>query len=355
MPIASRSGSNITRDAPSDKRRQRRPLCSTMKSHMPGATPFLFHDLHPDSENFRDDVLRGLAQPRKALAPKYFYDARGSELFEAICDLPEYYPTRTELAMMQASALEMAHLLGADCLLIEYGAGSGRKTRVLIEALAPAAYVAIDISRTALQQCAAELAAAYPKVKVAAVCADYSRPIDLPVIDGIQHQRRVIYFPGSTIGNFTRPDALGFLRHAHALAGKGGAMLVGVDLKKDPARLHAAYNDAQGVTAAFNLNLLERINRELDGDFDLAAFEHHAFYDAIEGRIEMHLRSLRDQTVRVAGQTFTFRNGETMHTENSCKYSVEAFQQLAREAKFTPAHCWTDPERLFSVHYLLAE
>ena len=322
---------------------------------IPGSVPFQFHDLHPDIENFRDDVLNGLAQPCKALAPKYFYDARGSELFEAICDLPEYYPTRTELAMMQADARAMARLLGPDCLLIEYGAGSGRKTRVLIEALAPAAYVAIDISRTALQQCAAELAGAYPAVKIAAVCADYSHPMALPVIKGIQPRRRVIYFPGSTIGNFTRVDALGFLRHAHALAGAGGAMLVGVDLKKDPARLHAAYNDAQGVTAAFNLNLLTRINRELAGDFDLAGFEHHAFYDSAAGRIEMHLRSLRDQAVNVAGRVFSFRNGETMHTENSCKYSVEEFQQLAREAGFAPAHYWVDSEHLFSIHYLLVQ
>ncbi len=319
---------------------------------MSDSAPFQFYDLHPGAENFRDDVVHGLAQPRKALAPKYFYDARGSELFEAICDLPEYYPTRTELAMMQADARDMARRLGPDCLLIEYGAGSGRKTRVLIEALVPAAYVAIDISRTALQQCATTLAAAYPAVKVAAVCADYSRPLDLPGIAGITPRRRVIYFPGSTIGNFTRPDALAFLRHAHALAGTGGAMLVGVDLKKDPARLHAAYNDAQGVTAAFNLNLLARINRELEGNFDLAAFEHHAFYDAAEGRIEMHLRSLREQTVRVAGRIFHFGAGETMHTENSCKYSVEELQQLARAAGFTPTHCWTDAEQLFSVHYL---
>lgn len=319
---------------------------------MSGHDLFQFHDLHPDTENFRGDVLNGLAQPRKVLPPKYFYDARGSELFEAICDLPEYYPTRTELAMMQASAPDMARRLGPECLLIEYGAGSGRKTRVLIEALAPAAYVAIDISRTALQQCAAELAAAYPRVKVAAVCADYSRPLSLPVIAGIAPRRRVIYFPGSTIGNFTRPDAQAFLRHARELAGAGGAMLVGVDLKKDPARLHAAYNDAQGVTAAFNLNLLTRINRELGGDFDMAAFEHHAYYDVTEGRIEMHLRSLREQRVHVAGSEFTFARGETIHTENSCKYSVDEFQQLAHGAGFTPEHCWCDAQKLFSVHYL---
>ncbi len=319
---------------------------------MPSRTDFLFHDLHPDTENLRGDVLSGLAQPRKWLPPKYFYDARGSELFEAICALPEYYPTRTELAMMQAGAAEMARVLGPQCLLIEYGAGSGRKTRVLIEALAPVAYMAIDISRTALRHCAGELAAAYPGVRVAAVCADYARPLPLPTIEGVQPLRRVIYFPGSTIGNFTRPEALAFLRHVHAVAGPGGAMLVGVDLKKDPARLHAAYNDAQGVTAAFNLNLLTRINRELNGNFGVGAFEHHAFYDESEGRIEMHLRSLREQQVSVAGQAFHFSAGETIHTENSCKYSVEEFQQLARDAGFTAAHCWTDAEQLFSIHYL---
>lgn len=314
---------------------------------------FQFYDLYPDTENFLDDVLSGLAQPRKVLAPKYFYDARGSELFEAICELPEYYPTRTELAMMQANAREISHLLGPDCLLIEYGAGSGRKTRVLIEALAPVAYVAIDISRSALRQCAAELSAGYPRVKVSAVCADYSRPLKLPAIDGIAPRRRLIYFPGSTIGNFTRVDALAFLRHACSLSGTGGAMLVGVDLKKDPEKLHAAYNDAQGVTAAFNLNLLVRINRELNGNFDLAAFEHHAYYDDAAGRIEMHLRSLRDQEVRVGPRTFSFAKGETIHTENSCKYTVEEFQHLAREAGFTPAKTWCDGAGLFSIHFLL--
>lgn len=318
---------------------------------MPQRAEYLFHDLRPDTENLLGDVLSGLAQPRKSLAPKYFYDAGGSELFEAICMLPEYYPTRTELAMMQASAGEMARLLGPRCLLIEYGAGSGRKTRVLIEALAPLAYVAIDISRTALRQCASELAQAYPAVRVAAVCADYSRSLQLPAIDA-DTRRRVIYFPGSTIGNFTRPDALAFLRHAHAIAGPGGAMLVGVDLKKDPARLHAAYNDAQGVTAAFNLNLLTRINRELGANFDVGAFEHHAFYDADEGRIEMHLRSKCRQQVTIVGQTFHFRAGETIHTENSCKYAVEEFQQLACDAGFITEHCWTDAEHLFSIHYL---
>jgi dimethylhistidine N-methyltransferase len=318
---------------------------------MPPCTEFQFYDLHPDAENLLDDVLSGLAQPQKSLAPKYFYDARGSELFEAICGLPEYYPTRTELAMMQAGAGDMAHRLGTQCLLIEYGAGSGRKTRVLIDALMPVGYMAIDISRTALRQCAAEIAQAYPAVRVAAVCADYTRPLQLPVMDA-RARRRVIYFPGSTIGNFTRTEALAFLRHVHTIAGPGGAMLVGVDLKKDHARLHAAYNDAQGVTASFNLNVLTRINRELHANFDIAAFEHHAFYDAGKGRIEMHLRSRCEQQVSVAGRTFHFRVGETIHTENSCKYAIDEFQQLARDAGFAAEHCWTDAEQLFSVHYL---
>jgi len=315
-------------------------------------TSYQFHDLDPATENLLGDVLSGLSLPRKALPPKYFYDPRGSELFEAICELPEYYPTRTELAMMQSEAAGIAQCVGPRCMLIEYGAGSGRKTRLLIEAAAPVAYTAIDISRTALRQCAAELSAAYPALRVAAVCADYTRPLQLPAVDERDARRRVIYFPGSTIGNFTRPEARAFLRYAHDIAGAGGAMLVGVDLKKDPALLQAAYNDAQGVTAAFNLNLLARINRELDGDFDLNAFEHHAYYDADEGRIEMHLRSLCEQSVTVAGNTFHFHQGETIHTENSCKYSVEEFQQLARDAGFAAARVWVDAARLFSIHYL---
>jgi dimethylhistidine N-methyltransferase len=313
---------------------------------------FRFHDLHPDTSTFLDDVLSGLALPAKALPPKYFYDARGSELFEAICELPEYYPTRTELAMMQQYAGDMARRIGRDALLIEYGAGSGRKTQLLIEACAPAAYVAVDISDTALKACAARLAAAYPRVAVEAVCADYTRALTLPQPLCKTSGRRVIYFPGSTIGNFTPGEALRFLLDARAVAGPDGAMLVGVDLKKDPARLHAAYNDAQGVTAAFNLNVLARINRELGADFDLSAFAHHAFYDTALGRIEMHLKSLTEQRVHVAGRDFSFREGETIHTENSCKYGVEEFQQLAREAGYAPEHCWVDDERLFSVHFL---
>ncbi len=319
---------------------------------MSAAAPFSFYDLKPDAGSFLGDVLAGLALPQKALPPKYFYDARGSELFEAICELPEYYPTRTELAMMQADVGAMARALGPDCLLIEYGAGSGRKTRVLIEALAPRAYAAIDISREQLRAAVAEFAQLFPAVKIIGVCADYSCPLSLPEIDGVNARRRAIYFPGSTIGNFTPGEALAFLNVARALAGPGGAMLVGVDLKKDHATLHAAYSDAQGVTAEFNLNVLRRINNELGANFDLAAFRHHAFYDPARGRIEMHLESTRAQKVSVGGREFSFRAGETIHTENSCKYTVEEFQQLAAKAGFRAEHCWTDPEQLFSVHYL---
>ena len=311
-----------------------------------------FQDLSPDPGSFLEDVLEGLSRSQKALPPKYFYDEAGSALFDAICELPEYYPTRTEIALMRSHVGSMAARLGPRCALIEYGSGSGRKTRILIEALAPVAYVPIDIAAAQLKASSAALAREFPDLTVIALCADYSRPLALPDLDRVGARRRAIYFPGSTIGNFTIPEAVDFLRNARAVAGPGGGMLIGVDLKKDPARLHAAYNDAQGVTARFNLNLLTRINRELGADFDLAAFRHHAFYDAGLGRIEMHLVSERAQQVRVRGRVVTFRAGETIHTENSYKYSIEEFQALARSAGFTPEASWTDAERLFSVHYL---
>jgi dimethylhistidine N-methyltransferase len=311
-----------------------------------------FHDLRPEPGGFLDDVLDGLSRPQKALPPKYFYDEAGSALFDAICELPEYYPTRTEIAMMRAHARDMAKRLGPQCALIEYGSGSGRKTRILIEALAPVAYLPIDIAAAQLSASSAALARDFPGLAVIAVCADYSRPLVLPDLNGVSARRRVIYFPGSTIGNLTPPEATDFLQNARVVAGPGGGLLIGVDLKKDPARLRAAYDDAQGVTARFNLNLLARINRELDADFDLRAFRHEAFYNAPLGRIEMHLVSEREQQVTVRGRAVRFRPGETIHTENSYKYSIEEFQALARGAGFEPETCWTDAQRLFSVHYL---
>lgn len=311
-----------------------------------------YHDLRPEAGDFRQEVIAGLSRSQKALPPKFFYDERGSELFEAICELPEYYPTRTEAALMRDKSDEMAQHLGPGCVLIEYGSGSGRKTRILVEALAPAAYVPIDIAAAQLTGWSAELARAFPAVAVVAVCADYSRPFALPGLDRFREHRRVIYFPGSTVGNFTTPEALAFLKNACTIARPGGAMLVGVDLKKDAALLQAAYDDAQGITAQFNLNLLARINRELGANIDIAAFRHRAFYNAEVGRIEMHLESLRDQQVAIADRTFTFRQGETIHTENSYKYSIAEFQDLARRAGFVAQTCWTDARELFSVHYL---
>ncbi len=312
----------------------------------------MFVDLHPDTGRFLDDVIAGLGRTPKALSPKYFYDARGSLLFEAICELPEYYPTRTELGLMRESVPEMAAELGENCLLIEFGSGAGIKTEVLLQALRPAAYVPIDISVDALRGAAARLEQRFPHTPVIAVCADYMQALEIPGLTAYEASRRVIYFPGSTIGNLTPDDALMFLRDARRLAGLGGAMLVGVDLKKDPAVLHAAYNDAQGVTAEFNLNLLRRINRELGADFELSQFRHIAFYDEVAGRIEMHLESLCAQSVTVGRRAFEFAKGERMHTENSCKYSIDEFRDLARKAGFRPQQVWSDPQRHFAVHLL---
>lgn len=327
-----------------------------MKSAAPAAATVSFVDLQPALGRFLDDVLAGLGSKPKALSPKYFYDARGCELFEAICELPEYYPTRTELALMRDCAADMAAHLGEGGLLIEFGSGASVKTEVLLRTLRPAAYVPIDIAMDALQASTARLAAGFPQLPILAVCADYMQPLRVPELElaRIKAPRRVIYFPGSTIGNLTPAEAQEFLGRARELAGRDGAMLIGVDLKKDSGLLHAAYNDAQGVTAEFNLNLLRRINRELAADFDLDQFRHVAFYNPAAGRIEMHLESLREQTVTISGRSFVFGAGERMHTENSCKYSVAEFQRLAQASGFRPAQVWVDAGRLFAVHLLLA-
>ncbi len=313
-----------------------------------------FYNFLAAGETFLDDVLAGLALARKALPPKYFYDARGCELFEQICELPEYYLTRTELAIMSEHAQAMAKFLGPGCQLIEYGSGSSRKTRLLLEHLEPPLYVPIDIAGEAIRAAATGLAARFPRLNITGVCADYSRPLTLPEFVGVPIRRKAVYFPGSTIGNFTPPEAAGFLKLVRRSVGTGGALLIGVDLKKDKARLDAAYDDAAGVTAAFNLNLLARINRELGGDFQLRRFRHKAFYDEAQGRIEMHIESLAAQLVHVAGQRFRFEPGETIHTEFSCKYGVEEFQALARSAGFAPGETWTDAQALFSVHGMIA-
>jgi dimethylhistidine N-methyltransferase len=312
-------------------------------------------DLAPSVAEFRDAVQTGLGHRRKSIPCKFFYDEEGSRLFEAICDTPEYYPTRTEKRILAEAAPEIARLVGPGATVVEYGSGAGIKTRTLLDALkAPAAYVPVEISRARLIEVAAELAADYPDIHIAPVCADYTKPFTLPNV-GRDDAAVLGFFPGSTIGNFTPPQALGFLSQARRLLGDNGVMVIGVDLRKHLETLNAAYNDAEGLTAAFNLNLLARVNRELDGDFDLDGFAHRAFFDADNSRIEMHIVSLKDQTASVAGRSFDFAEDETIHTENSYKYDVDQFRQLADNAGWSPRAVWTDPNELFSIHLLKAE
>lgn len=305
----------------------------------------------PDS--FREEVIAGLSQAPKALPPKFFYDAEGSRLFEHICRLPEYYPTRAELALTRQHLDEIGRFAGQDCELIEYGSGESVKTRALIRRLKPARYVAVEISEATLREATQHLAREFPWLDISAVLGDFTKPLRLPLFRGRGVRRRIVYFPGSTIGNFTRSEAQAFLSMTRAQVGRGGAMLVGVDLKKDAGTLHAAYNDAAGVTARFNLNVLRRINRELSGDFDLRRFGHYAFYNVARSRVEMHVVSLAEQTVRVGAYRFRFERGETIHTESSCKYSIGEFRRLAAEAGFDGAKVWVDRHSLFSLHGLV--
>jgi L-histidine Nalpha-methyltransferase len=312
---------------------------------------FAFLDLAPGEESFRDAVVHGLARPRKAIPCKFFYDERGSALFERICRLPEYYLTRTEIAILEQNADEIAAQMGAYSRMIEFGSGASHKARILLQALdRPVAYVPVDISREHLRVEAASLAGDFPEVAIVAVCADYTGPFALPSLPG-PSGKRVGFFPGSTIGNFEPDTALRFLANCAQILGPGGEMLIGVDLKKDSRILDAAYNDRAGVTALFNLNLFERINRELDGDLDLDLFEHFAFYSESKGRIELYIRSLADQQAAIAGRRFYFTAGELIHTEYSYKYSVAELRRLAAGAGFRPVDTWTDPAELFSVHY----
>ena len=309
-----------------------------------------FHDLHPSADDLASDVLAGFSRPQKSIPPKYFYDTEGSHLFDAITELPEYYPTRTETAMLRKYADEIAQKAGTGHLLVEPGSGSCGKARILFEGLQPCAYVPMDISGDHLRVAAEAVAAEYPWLEVHAACTDFTRLMTLP--PSSPEGRRLAFFPGSSIGNFDPDRAVDFLRMIAGMVGPGGQLLIGVDLKKEKRILEAAYNDAQGITAAFNLNLLIRINRELGADFDLAQWRHRAFYNEAEGRIEMHLVSRVDQLVRLAGHTFEFAEGETIHTENSYKYSVEEFRNLAARAGFTTDTVWTDDDNLFSLHLL---
>ena len=321
---------------------------------------FQFHDLHPVTSNFASDVLQGLGKRPASIPPKYFYDATGSQLFDAITELPEYYQTRTEIAILQRNAKEIAHHVGTGSLLIEPGGGSCAKVHILLEGLRPKVYVPMDISRQHLQLAAKELAIVFPWLKIHAACTDFTQIMALPPTaledsegredKGDTEATKVAFFPGSSIGNFAPKDAVKFLTSIAQMVKLGGYLLIGVDLKKDKSILHAAYNDASGITAQFNLNLLQRINRELGADFDLSCWQHKAFYNEQAGRIEMHLVSLCKQQVSIGQSRFKFALGETIHSENSYKYTTQEFMKLAQQAGFQSVALWTDADDLFSVH-----
>jgi dimethylhistidine N-methyltransferase len=313
-------------------------------------------DVSDHLKQFRDDVFEGLARRQKELPCKYFYDDRGSALFDEICGLDEYYPTRTETALLEKYGPEMADLIGPGVCLIEFGCGSLTKTRCLLDALdRPALFVPIDISEDHLIRSAAALDADYEGLEVRPVVADFTRPVDLPEEARTGNSKRVGFFPGSTIGNFDHVGAVEFLKTVAGMVDGGGALLIGADLKKDEEILLRAYDDAAGVTAAFNLNIIERINHELGGDFDVSQFRHMAQYSREKGRIEIYLVSGKDQTVHIQDRAFRFRESETIHTENSYKYHVEEFSALAAEAGFGAAKNWVDSGNLFSLHYLVVE
>lgn len=324
-----------------------------METATSAAPPLL--DFEPDTGDFRKDVLAGLNHDdQKTLPCKYFYDERGSKLFDRICTLDEYYLTRTEMAIMETHIDEMVDLIGPRALLVEYGSGSSLKTRILLDHLPDlAAYVPLDIAREHLLQSARELQAAYPDLLIRPVCADYMNDFHLPDIERPSNQT-IVYFPGSTIGNLEPDVAVRFLQNTAERAGPGSSLLLGVDLDKDRATLEAAYNDSEGVAAAFNKNLLRRINRELDANFDLDQFAHRATYRPERRRVESHLVSQTDQHVQVGEATFFFAEGETIHTENSYKYDPDEFTELARRGGYAVERVWTDPDDLFSVQYLVA-
>ena len=303
-----------------------------------------------DYSDFYHEVITGLERSPKRIPPKYFYDEAGSRLFELICEQPEYYPTRVETGMLTRHAEEIAGFIGDGCCLVEPGSGSCSKVRLLLDALRPSRYIPMDISGVHLHEAAGRVAEDFPWLDVHAVCADITRPVELPGIsEGMQ---RVMFYPGSSIGNYEPIEAVKFLARLAGIAGHGGGLLIGVDLEKDSRVLDSAYNDANGVTADFNLNLLHRINRELDGNIDVDRFRHHAFYNENEGRIEMHLVSECTQTLRIDGHSYDFAEGESIHTENSYKYTIAGFRTLAGQAGFRSEAIWLDDEALFSLHYL---
>ena len=312
-------------------------------------------DIEPARDDFLGSVVDGLSAQQKHLHCKFLYDEEGSHLFDDICELPEYYPTRTEIGILESHAPDIASVIGPRAQIVEFGSGAGIKIRLLLSALTePLAYMPVEISREHLLAASASLAKDFPDLRIAPVCADYTQPFTLPTPEGQAVANIAGFFPGSTIGNFTREEAVDFLSLTRRLLQPGATMIIGIDLVKDLDVLRAAYNDTAGVTAAFNLNFLKRINRELGADFDLSAFEHDARWNPDLERIEMHLVSLKDQTVTIGGHSFGFRRGETIHTESSHKYRIDGFRELAREAGYEPERVWTDEKDYFSVHALRA-
>jgi dimethylhistidine N-methyltransferase len=316
-------------------------------------TPQLI-DYFPPRTEMRSDVLKGLSLTQKAISPKYFYDARGSHLFEDITQLPEYYLTRTERGIMEASIGDMAEKIGPGAAVIEFGSGAGNKIRLLLNHLQnPVASVAVEISRDHLLDSSEVLANEYPQLQTIAVCADFTQPFELPPIPGAR--RNLVFFPGSTIGNFPPDQAIELLKVMNQTAGERGALLIGADLVKDACVLEAAYNDCAGVTAEFNLNLLAHINRELRADFDLHAFRHRALYNKDAQRIEMYLVSQCKQVVHINDQQIRFQRGERILTEYAYKYELDGFAEMASRAGFSVEQVWTDPQQNFSVQYLVSE
>ncbi|WP_295443182.1 L-histidine N(alpha)-methyltransferase [uncultured Thiodictyon sp.] len=312
-----------------------------------------FHDYHPQSDDLRQCVMTGFAGSPKQLPPKFFYDEEGSRLFAQICEQPEYYVPAVERSIFETHAADIMRSLALDGrTLIEPGAGCGRKVRFLLDRASAAMYVPMDISAEHLRSSAQRLAADYPHLPIHAVCVDHTQPFTLP--DEIPVAGRIFFYPGSSLGNFSPVEAIGFLSDLRNKAGAQGRLLIGIDTKKSVEVLNRAYNDAAGVTAAFNLNLLRRIRQELAAEVQLDGFSHHAFYNEPRGRIEMHLVSRRDQCVRVADRRFEFKAGESIHTENSYKYSPQEFQELAWEAGWDSDKVWLDPLHYFSVHLLKA-
>jgi len=306
-----------------------------------------------DDEAFAAAVIEGLSAPQKFLPCRYFYDEQGSALFEKITELPEYYPTRTETAILEAHVAEIAGGSGGGLVLVEFGSGSSRKTEILIEAMPDlVAYVPIDVSDSALAEAKQRLAARFPALDIRAIHGDFAQPLKLPA--ELRFGRKIGFFPGSTIGNLEEPAARALLASFRTILSPHGRLIVGVDLLKSEATLRLAYDDPAGVTAAFNLNILERINRTFGSALALDGFRHEARFNRERGRVEMHLVSTRDQDIEVLGRRFAFRQGETIHTENSHKHTVEGFQALARSAGWSPGRVWTDADDLFSVHELLA-